>query len=132
MGRVGMARRLIVAAPIVAVLLTSCTSTGFLGFLATTKQVDAKLSTQQDQTQKNIDQIDSDIKTLQADVSKFNDQTAQINALLQQTQQLQKLASTVEGRLASLPRDTLLQLSDLIQKALNTGSASSPAAAPAK
>jgi outer membrane murein-binding lipoprotein Lpp len=123
MRSVRVMKRLGIVLPVVfaLALLGGCTSTGFLGFLATTDQVDKKLAAQNDETQTSIDQLDSDIKTLQDDVAKFKDQTDQINTLLQQTQELQQLASTVEGRLASLPRETLLELSDMIQKALASG-----------
>ena len=119
----GIARWLMVIVPMALLPLSGCTTTnGFMGFLATTKGVDARIAAAQDENQKSLDRIDSEIEALQADVKQYKDQTSQIDQLLQQTQQLQKLASTVGVRLAALPRETLLQLSDLIQKALEPSS----------
>lgn len=118
------------------VLLVGCASTKpFLGFLATTGYVDQKMQVQAEANQKNLDRIQADLQTLQADVNKFQDQTAQIKQITDelaktksQTQQLEQLATTVKGQIASLPHDTLLQLAELIQQQLGKGTApASPA-----
>lgn len=115
------------------VLLAACASTKpFLGFLATTGYVDQKMQTQSETNKKSLDKIESDLNALQADVSKFQDQSSQIKQLMDeidatksQTEQLQKLASTVGDQIAALPRATLLQLADMIQKSLAQQSAGS-------
>ena len=119
-----------------SVLLAACASTKpFLGFLATTGYVDQKMQTQSEANKQSLDKIDSDLKSLQADVSKFQDQSSQIKQLLDeidatkgQVDQLQKLASTVGDQIAGLPRETLLQLADLIQKSLAQQSSGSSTA----
>ena len=108
------------------VLLGGCASTKpFLGFLATTGYVDQKMQAQSTANQQSLDKIQADLKSLQDDINKFQDQTGQIKQIADeiaktrdQTQQLEKLAATVGDRLAGLPRDTLLQLADMIQKDL--------------
>ncbi|HUX20112.1 MAG TPA: hypothetical protein VMW69_02660 [Spirochaetia bacterium] len=107
-------------------LLGGCASTKpFLGFLATTGYVDQKMQAQSTANQQSLDKIQADLKSLQDDINKFQDQTGQIKQIADeiaktrdQTQQLEKLAATVGDRLAGLPRDTLLQLADMIQKDL--------------
>jgi septal ring factor EnvC (AmiA/AmiB activator) len=111
---------------VAGVLLGGCASTKpFLGFLATTGYVDQKMQAQTAANQQSLDKIQSDLKSLQDDVNKFQDQTGQIKQITDeisktrdQTQQLEKLASTVGDRIAGLPRETLLQLADMIQKDL--------------
>lgn len=118
--------RLSVILPAAIMLLGGCTSTGFLGFLATNDQVNQKLAEQSKETQKNIDQLDTQVKSLEGEMKTYKDQSDQINALLDQTRALQKLAAGVEDRLASLPRETLLQLADLIQTALQKKGQTAP------
>lgn len=121
----------------VLVLLAGCASTKpFLGFIATTGYVDQRMQVQSEANQQSLDKIQTDLQTLQAEVSKFGDQTAQINQLMEelaktkvQTQALEKLAASVGDRIAGLPRETLLQLAALIQQQLGT---SKPAASSAK
>ena len=129
-------RKLIVIGAATVVLLGGCASTQpFLGFLATTGYVDQKMKAEASANQQSLDKIQSDLSTLQSDVNTFKDQTSQIKQITDEidktrteTQQLQQLASTVEDRIASLPRDTLLQLADLIQKNLAKDAASSSSA----
>lgn len=114
-----------VLVPAVAFVVVGCSTTkGFLG-LATTGYVDQQMSAAVEQNKKTVDQIESELQTLQGDVGKVKDQSDQINAILDElaqtkssTEQLQKLATGVQDKLDALPRETLMQLADLIQKAL--------------
>lgn len=108
------------------ILLAGCASTKpFLGFLATTGYVEQKMQAQSDANKQSLDKIQQDLNALQSDVNKFQDQTTQIKQITDeiaktkdQTQQLEKLAASVGDRIASLPRQTLLELADMIQKNL--------------
>lgn len=108
------------------VLLAGCASTKpFLGFIATTGYVEQKMQVQSEANQKSLEKIQNDLESLQGDVNRFEDQTGQIKQIMDelaktksQTEQLEKLASSVGDRIASLPRETLLQLAELIQKSL--------------
>lgn len=118
------------------VLLAGCASTKpFLGFIATTGYVQQKMQVQSEANQKSLDKIDADLQQLQAEVSKFKDQSAQIKQLMDelektmsQTKQLEGLAVAVQEKIASLPRDTLLQLAALIQQQLGSSKPSSSSA----
>lgn len=107
-------------------VLAACASTKpFLGFIATTGYVDQKMQAQSEANRKSLETIQADLQTLRADVGRFQDQTDQIKQIMDeidktrsQTQQLEQLAASVGDRLAGLPRETLLQLADLIQKNL--------------
>ncbi len=111
--------------------LAACASTKpFLGFIATTGYVDQKMQAQSEANRKSLETIQADLQTLRADLGRFQDQTDQIKQIMDeidktrsQTQQLEQLAASVGDRLAGLPRETLLQLADLIQKNLTKDTA---------
>jgi vacuolar-type H+-ATPase subunit I/STV1 len=101
-------------------------SSGFLGFLATTKQVDQKLADQDAR-------ITQELAEKKAELEKVKKELADLQLLKEQTQaavkqmlatqeaitELQALAGQVEGRLDNLPTETLQRMIEILQKALN-------------
>ena len=120
------ARILWALVPVAVFLIAGCTTTKPILGIATAGYVDSRIATANDENKKSIAQMEDDLKALQSDVAKFKDQTEQINAILDDlakakstTAELQQLASTVKDKIDSLPKETLLQLADLIRSSLS-------------
>ncbi len=103
---------LVVLAAVMLLGLSGCFSTGFMGFLAMTDQVDKKIS---DEDAKVTRQLDEQ----KAELAKLQQQLTEIEKLKEQAEELRTLAKDVEDKLSTLPKDTLQKLVDIIQSALN-------------
>jgi uncharacterized membrane protein len=112
-GGYGMKRfSLVVLAAVVLLGLSGCFSTGFMGFLATTEQVDKKIADQEAKVAKDLEGQKAELAKIQQDI-------ADIQALKQQAEEMRTLAKDVEERLTTLPKETLQKLVDIVQNALN-------------
>ena len=116
----------LVALCVIAISLCGCTSTGFLGFLATTEYVNSKdaettaeAARVAEETQAALAEIRSDVDELKA----LREETQKSIDLVADTQktigELQALAAAVEGRIASLPVETLRQIVEILQTYLS-------------
>ncbi len=102
---------LVVLAAVVLAALSGCFSTGFMGFLATTEQVDKKIADQDAKASRELE-------AQKAELAKLQQQMADFQTLKEQAEELRTLAKKVEGRLATLPKETLQKLVDILQSAL--------------
>ncbi len=89
-------KKLVIPLLVAALALSGCTTTGFLGFLATTGYVDTKT------------------KKLQAD------QEAEIAKLKAQAAEMENLKDQIQASLASMPKEVLKELSDAINAYFKT------------
>lgn len=88
-------KKAIILIPLIVLLFSSCASTGFLGFLATTKYVEKKLEEQKAE----IDE--------------------EITAVEQLGKDLEDLVGRVQDRLDVLPRETIQKMIDILQDYLD-------------
>jgi septal ring factor EnvC (AmiA/AmiB activator) len=106
----------IVLAALVTLGLSGCFSTGFMGFLATTEQVDKKIA---DQDAK----VGKELEAQKAELAKVQKELADVQAVKQQAQatvdELRAVAKRVEGRLTAIPSETLQKLVEILQAALS-------------
>ena len=82
--------------PLVILLLSSCATTGFLGFLATTKYVENKLDEQREELE------------------------AEIEAVEELGAELEEMVGRVKDRLDVLPRETIQKMIDILQDHLDS------------
>ena len=117
------ARILVLA--ILALVLSSCFSSGFLGFIATTdmmntelEQLRAEQSQMEQEAQNALGDVESElqrVRDLEAEVRSALDTIA---ATQEATEELQALAASVGARLEELPTQTLRQLVDILSSYL--------------
>jgi septal ring factor EnvC (AmiA/AmiB activator) len=107
---------LIVLAALVALSLSGCFSTGFMGFLATTEQVDKKVAAQDEKLAKEL-------VAQKAELAKVQQELADVQTMKEQAQaavdELKATAKKVEERMSTLPKETLMKLVDILQTALS-------------
>lgn len=105
-----------------SLLLSSCASTGFLGFLATTQYVDKHLATVQEETRAGIAENTNEVRKVKSDVKSLSELRATMESLIgdiqktkESTAELKKLASQMEARLNQIPKETLQELVQILQ-----------------
>jgi septal ring factor EnvC (AmiA/AmiB activator) len=114
-------------------MLTGCMSTGFLGFLATTDSVEARIAEQDaamkadmDRQQARLDGMAKDLRDLQTmkeDASKAIDQAAQSKKTVEE---LKATIARLEARLEALPEQSLRMLIDILQASLEQAEQTTP------
>jgi len=102
--------------------LSGCATQGFLGFIATTQYVENRTETERAETTRQLSEVKTELETVQADLAEYRKSAQELSALVDQvnqtraaTEELQKLAGEVEGRLDSLPKETIAQLVEILQ-----------------
>jgi septal ring factor EnvC (AmiA/AmiB activator) len=118
-------KRLIVLT-LAAFILSGCATTGFLGFLATTKYVEAKVEAAAAETRGELEETRADLEQTRKEVQRVQELAGQIEGMQSEVSQMQKtseeikeLVRELELRLAALPDQTLRILADLIQAHLS-------------
>jgi len=109
------------SAVLLLLLLSSCATTGFLGFLATTKYVDGRLEQSAAAAGARLDQTRQELAGVTADMERFKQQAARIETLGEEVERAQALVRELESRLGELPAETLRRLAGLIQEYLDSG-----------
>ncbi|MEW5814512.1 MAG: hypothetical protein AB1798_03820 [Spirochaetota bacterium] len=120
-------------------VFNSCATTGFLGFLATTKYVENKVNASSAKTADNIEQVNQKVEKtsegmerqveevagLKEEIGKFRDFIKQLEGYIadltttkQATQDLQEQAKQLAARLGSIPRETIKELAAILEKYL--------------
>jgi hypothetical protein len=89
-------KKTILLIPLVILFFSSCATTGFLGFLATTKYVENKLEEQREELQEDIQAVE------------------ELGA------ELEEMVGRVQDRLDVLPRETIQKMIDILQDYLDT------------
>jgi outer membrane murein-binding lipoprotein Lpp len=105
-------KRCVVLVVLVALALSGCASGRFLGFLATTDYVDAKAKALSDQQSAEIGSLKAQLEQAKAAVE-------QVNQTKKTIDELQALARRAEAKIASIPKDVIRQIVDILQSALN-------------
>ena len=91
-----------------ALALSGCATSGFLGFLATTQYVDLKAKGIQDQQA-------AEIAALKAQLADYQSVKDQAKAAVDQANESRKTLEDLEARIASLPKDVIRQIADILQ-----------------
>ncbi len=119
-------KRLIVLA-LAAILTTGCATTGFLGFLATTKYVDRKVqaeaaeaSSALEQTRADLEQTRGKVEDMEQLAGKMEGMLNEVSQVQKSTEELGKLVHELELKMSQLPDQTLRLLSELIQTHLSS------------
>jgi len=112
-------KRLIVLA-LAAVLTTGCATTGFLGFLATTKYVDNKVGATAAEASSALEQTRADLEQTRKQVEDMQQLAGKMEGMLAEVSQVEKLVHELELKLSQLPDQTLRLLADLIQNHLSS------------
>ncbi len=105
-------KRLIVLA-LAAILTTGCATTGFLGFLATTKYVDNKVGAAAAEASSALEQTRADLEQTRKQVEDMQQLAGKMEGILAEVHDL-------ELKLSQLPDQTLRLLADLIQNHLSS------------
>jgi hypothetical protein len=105
-------KRYVVLAVIVVLALSGCASGKFLGFLATTDYVDAKAKALTDQQAAEISSLKAELEQARAAVESVNQTKKTVD-------ELQALAKRAEAKIASIPKEVIKQIVDILQSALN-------------
>jgi outer membrane murein-binding lipoprotein Lpp len=104
-------KRCVVLVVLVALALSGCVSGTFLG-LATADYVDAKVKALTDQQSAEIGSLKAQLEQAKAAVE-------QVNQTKKTIDELQALARRAEAKIASIPKDVIRQIVDILQSALN-------------
>lgn len=112
-------KKLIVLA-LAAFLSTGCATTGFLGFLATTKYVDNKVGAAAAEASSALQETRADLEQTRKEVEGVQQLAGQMEGMLTEVSQVGKLVHELELRLSQLPDQTLRLLADLIQTHLSS------------
>jgi septal ring factor EnvC (AmiA/AmiB activator) len=122
---VSVIKRLIVLA-LASFLLSGCATTGFLGFLATTKYVEGKVQSAATETRSQLAETQADLEQTRKEVQRMQELAGRIEGMQSEVSQMRKtseelkdLVHELERRLAVLPDQTLRLLADLIQAHLS-------------
>ena len=101
-------RKLLVLVIAAAIALSGCATSGFLGFLATTQYVDLKTKTVQDQQA-------AEIAALKAQLTDYQSVKDQAKAAVDQANESRKTLEDLQSRIASLPKEVIRQIADILQ-----------------
>jgi hypothetical protein len=112
-----------VVAPLVAFLvlifLSGCgTMAGWVG-IASSKSVDEKLAGTRSDLEAEVGSLRSDLDAYQAKASEIERLGRSIEETIRATEELQQLAEIMESRLQQLPRDTIEELVEILQRYLD-------------
>jgi uncharacterized protein YlxW (UPF0749 family) len=113
-------KRLIVLA-LAAFFVSGCATTGFLGFLATTKYVNGKVEAATAETRGELQETRADLEQTRKEVERMQQLAGQIEGMQSEVSRVQKtseelkeLVHELELRLVELPDQTLRLLAELI------------------
>jgi hypothetical protein len=112
-------KRYIVLVVLVALALSGCASGKFLGFLATSDYVDAKAKALTEQQSAEISSLKAQLEENKALLDQARAAVEQVNQTKKTVDDLQALAKRAEAKIASIPRDVIKQIADILQAALN-------------
>ena len=98
----------------VILILSGCTTTGFLG-LAKTTYVDERFAETDEKIITELEQLRKDIEQITELTDELDNLLNEISATKQATEDLQELAKGIEARFKELPKETLYQLVQIIQ-----------------
>jgi membrane protein involved in colicin uptake len=96
--------------------MSGCFSTGFMGFLATTEMVDKKVAEQQAAVGKDLDAQRAEMEQMKKDLAEVTSLKDQAKATVEE---IRALSKKVEGKLVTIPKETLQKLVDILQAALS-------------
>jgi TolA-binding protein len=112
-------------------VLSGCATSGFLGFLATTDYVEREVKEARTQSRSEIRELHQRVDSMQNDVEEMKQVREQLSELVAQveetraaTEELQRLADDVRTRLDRMPRETIEELTRILQQYLEERSAS--------
>jgi hypothetical protein len=112
-------KRYVVLVIIVILAFSGCASGKFLGFLATTDYVDAKVKALTDQQAAEISSLKAQLEENKALLDQARAAVEQVGQTKKTVDDLQALAKRAEAKIASIPRDVIKQIVDILQSALN-------------
>jgi hypothetical protein len=101
-------KKLLLLIFVAALALSGCATSGFLGFLATTQYVDLKAKTIQDQQA-------AEIAALKAQLADYQSVKDQAKAAVDQANESRKTLDDLQARIATLPKDVIRQIADILQ-----------------
>ncbi len=102
------------AALLATLVLSGCATTGFLGFLVTTKQMNKALDTRDQEITALKTELEG-YRTMKADAEKA---VADMQATIQAVDELQDVADQAVERIAAIPAETIQRIVQLLQAAL--------------
>jgi len=118
----------------ISLTLAGCASTGFLGFLATTKYVDTHVAAEKTDTQAQFAETNNSVRKMQTEVQNMQELEASLSSLIDQmkanqesTRELKSLVGELQSRLDAIPETTLRELVKILQEYL---AKNNPAASP--
>jgi hypothetical protein len=106
-------------------LLSGCTTTGFLGFLATTDSVDARMAEQDARMKEELEIQRAQMDMMAKDVKEMQDLRDSATKAVEQTadarksvEELKTLIAELEARIGALPEQTIRRLIAIFQASL--------------
>ncbi|UCF99338.1 MAG: hypothetical protein JSV89_07310 [Spirochaetaceae bacterium] len=116
-----MRSRVVAALPIALALvwLSGCaTMAGWVG-IASSESVDEKLTGTRSELEAEIGSLRSDLDAHQTRVTEIESLSRSMEEAIRATEELQQLADVMESRLEQMPRDTIQELVDILQRYLD-------------
>jgi len=108
---------------VMAVLLifTGCATAdnGLFGYFATTDYVKKQLEEAKKVTDSELNSVKKDVSDMKALTGKVKDLLDEVSQTKQSTEELQKLAKSLESRLNNLPHETLVEIIKILENYLN-------------
>ena len=111
-------KRYIVLVIVIALALSGCASGKFLG-LATADYVDAKVKALTDQQAAEIGSLKAQLEQNKALLDQARAAVEQVSQTKKTVDDLQALAKRAEAKIASIPKDVIKQIVDILQSALS-------------
>jgi uncharacterized membrane protein YdfJ with MMPL/SSD domain len=112
-------KRYVVLVIIVVLALSGCASGKFLGFLATTDYVDAQAKALADQQTAELGSLKAQLEENKALLDQARAAVEQSSQTRKEVEDLQSLAKRAEAKIASIPKDVIKRIVDILQSALN-------------
>lgn len=105
-------------AVLAALSLSGCaTMAGWVG-IASSESVDEKLAGTRGQLETEIGSLRSELDVHQARVAEIEDLSSSMEDAIQKTEELEQLAEVMAARLEQMPRDTIQELVEILQRYL--------------
>jgi methyl-accepting chemotaxis protein len=106
-------------------LLSGCTTTGFLGFLATTDSVDVRMAEQDARMKEEMELQRAQMDKMARDVKEMQDLRDSAAKAVEQTadarrsvEELKSLIAELEAKIGDLPEQTIRRIIALLQSSL--------------
>ena len=108
----------LLGAVLAVLFLSGCTTmAGWVG-IASSESVDEKLAGTRGQLEAEIGSLRSDLDACQARVEEIEDLSGSMEEAIRKTEELEQLAEVMAARLKQLPRDTIQELVDILERYL--------------